>query len=86
MSRYVKDEQTSGKSGCFFIDDMPYGTYYLKETFASDPYGNNEGKWFCLIVNKDGTWMSESGYKDGENAADNRAAALIDAKNVANGN
>ena len=86
MSRYVKDEQTSGESGCFFIDDMPYGTYYLKETVAPASHGSNEGKWFCLIVDEGGTWMSESGYNDSDVAANNRAAALVDAKNVVNGN
>ena len=62
----------SGASGVFFSGVMEYGTYYLQETAAPSPYESNVGKWFCLIVDKTGVFMS-GGFADKEAA---HAAAL----------
>ena len=51
---------TSGASGVYFIDKLPYGTYYLYEKTA--PSGYTPGKWFTLTVsddNKSGVSVAE---------------------------
>lgn len=81
---------TSTDIGVLWIGDLPYGEYYLKETQAptkpagadTSPYAGNKDKWFCLIVDKTGVWMSENGYKDEATAAANKAKALADATAV----
>ena len=82
-------ELKSGQSGVFWIGELPYGTYYLKET--ASPYGTtdavNTGKWFCLIVDAEGTWMSGAGYKDADAYSSDpnkkgKEAALTDATAV----
>ncbi|MBR4456672.1 MAG: leucine-rich repeat protein [Solobacterium sp.] len=55
-------EFTSGASGVYFIDTLPYGLYYLHEksvpsgyqTITADKDGTKDGNWFILIVNKNG--------------------------------
>ena len=81
---------TSTDIGVLWIGDLPYGEYYLKETqaptkaagAATSAYAGNKDKWFCLIVDKTGVWMSENGYKDEATAAANKAKALADATAV----
>ena len=46
---------SSGPSGVFWIGELPYGTYFIKET---SPYV----KWFVLTVDKDGVgYLSKVG-------------------------
>ena len=42
----------SGGSGVYFIDDLPYGTYYINETKNAGGVAVNI--WFTLTVNEDG--------------------------------
>ena len=44
---------SSGPSGVFWIGELPFGTYYIKET-SPDP------KWFVLTVDKDGVGYLET--------------------------
>lgn len=65
----VLSEMKSMESGVFWIGELPYGTYYLHETAAPDNrtgYSANVGKWFCLIVDETGAYMSGKGYGDDE--------------------
>ena len=47
---------TSGKSGVYFIDKLPYGTYYLHEKTIPSGYqeitAGNDGNWFVLTVSE----------------------------------
>ena len=43
---------TSGNSGVYFIDKLPFGTYYLHETKNAD--GKDVDLWFILTVNENG--------------------------------
>ena len=43
---------TSGNSGVYFIDKLPFGTYYLHET--KDASGQTVDLWFTLTVNDKG--------------------------------
>lgn len=83
------------KSGIFWVGELPYGTYYLEETEAPKDaggnirteYSDNVGKWFCLIVDETGTWMSKLGYKTtdsyaGDSSKKGKDAALLDATAV----
>jgi hypothetical protein len=36
---------------------------------ATTDYNGNVEKWFCLIVDENGVWMSKKGYKDTESYA-----------------
>lgn len=51
---------TSGSSGVYFVDDLPYGTYYLHETGYPEGVEQNgsEGWWYTLTVNEDGVSCS----------------------------
>ena len=48
----------SGASGVYFIDMLPYGTYYLHEKIIPSGYqeetAGNNGNWFILTVSKNG--------------------------------
>ena len=69
-------ECTSISNGLFYVGELAYGTYYLKETVAPRNFAN--GKWFALIVDDKGAWMSSKGYNSSSDA-------LTDASNVRNG-
>ena len=56
----IIDLFTSGDNGIFFIDMLPYGTYYLYERTAPDGYAGN--KWFILTVSE-----TELKYEDAGN-------------------
>jgi hypothetical protein len=55
---------TSGASGVYFIDMMPYGTYYLHETTIPSGYqevtAGNDGNWFILTVNENGVGYEQA--------------------------
>jgi hypothetical protein len=69
---------TSGANGVYFIDTLPCGIYYLRETKAPVGYdNNNENKYFCLIIDEDGKYISEKCYPEQKDA-------LADAQNVKN--
>jgi hypothetical protein len=83
----------STSTGIIWIGELPYGTYYLEEKTAptkhlgkdTTDYRNNNGKWFCLIVDDTGVWMSADGYKSEkekafEDATNVKAKALAKAK------
>ena len=73
----------SNSNGVFFVGDLPYGTYYLKEVVVpSGASSTNLNKWYCVIVDGTGTYMSSSGYNNKGNDTNNRASALSDAKEV----
>lgn len=61
----------SGVNGVYFIDKLPYGTYYLHEITA--PTGYSSGKWFTLTVSNDNT----NGSRDGVTVAEITVAAHI---------
>ena len=44
----------------YFVDDLPYGTYYLHETGYPEGVEQNgsEGWWYTLTVNEDGVSCS----------------------------
>ena len=69
---------TSQTSGVLWIGDLPYGEYYLKETNPPTDYSSNQKRWFCLIVEAGGTYMSKAGYET-------QAAAKTDAEAIKNG-
>jgi hypothetical protein len=50
----------SKASGVFWIGELNYGTYYIKETGAPGGYEKNKDKVFKLIVNEDGFFADES--------------------------
>ena len=75
------DPLVSLNSGVFWIGVLPYGTYYLNETAAptAAAYRANKNKWFCLIVDEKGVWMSKAGYNASDKTeAQNKASALAD--------
>jgi hypothetical protein len=75
------DPLVSLNSGVFWIGVLPYGTYYLNETAAptAAAYRTNKNKWFCLIVDEKGVWMSKAGYNASDKTeAQNKASALAD--------
>ncbi|MCR5137554.1 MAG: prealbumin-like fold domain-containing protein [Oscillospiraceae bacterium] len=77
-----KENLTSLASGMIWTGELPYGTYYLQETSA--PNTANVGKWFCLIVDETGLYMSRKGYTETEvyigTAKTGKEAALADAE------
>ncbi len=77
-------ELKSLASGVIWIGELPYGTYYLKETAAptASGYGGNVDKWFCLIVDEAGVFMSANGHRSGADDAANKELALRDAEAV----
>ena len=58
-------------NGVYFIDTLPYGTYYLYEKTA--PSGYTGGKWFTLTVSND----NANGSRDGVTVAEINDAAHI---------
>ena len=50
---------TSGTSGIFFVDQLPYGTYYLHETTVPGS-ATGEDRWFTLTVNANGVGYGEA--------------------------
>ena len=48
---------TSGNSGVYFIDKLPFGTYYLHET--KNASGTEVDIWFTLTVNETGVGYEE---------------------------
>ena len=67
--QYETGSFESKANGVFYVGTLPYGTYFLKETAAPGAnYSGNKDKWYCLLVNSDGAWASETGYAD-QNAA-----------------
>jgi uncharacterized surface anchored protein len=58
-------------NGVYFIDTLPYGTYYLYEKTA--PSGYTDGKWFTLTVSND----NANGSRDGVTVAEINDAAHI---------
>ena len=77
-------ELKSLASGVIWIGELPYGTYYLKETTAptASGYGGNVDKWFCLIVDEAGVFISANGHNSGADDAANKELALRDAEAV----
>ena len=75
---------TSRSDGVFWVGMMPYGTYYIQETAAPANHTSNTGKWFCLIIDEAGAWMSTQGYNTG-NEANDKNYALNNAKGVVPG-
>ncbi len=60
----INDNMTSsfisGSNGVYFVDNLPYGTYYLHETGYPDGVTGNGsvGWWYILTVNEDGVSCS----------------------------
>ena len=56
-------------SGLFWIGDLTYGVYYIKETNVPDGYvqNNDDECWFYMVVDETGVQMSE-GYLSREAA------------------
>ena len=52
------DNLTSLDSGVFWIGELPYGVYYLEETWAPSGY---DAKWFCMVIGDD----TVDGSRDG---------------------
>ena len=61
---------TSGDSGVYFIDKLPYGRYYLHEitlpSGAQQVTEGNDGNWFILTVSENGV-----GYEQAANTFSN---------------
>ena len=53
-------EFTSGANGVFFIGMLDYGAYVIQET--RHPEGYSGGSFFYLVVDEDGTEMSDEGF------------------------
>lgn len=71
---------TADNSGVFWIGLLPYGIYFIQETVAPNGVSaDNAGKWFCLIVDENGHYMS-GGYKEATDEA-SKAAAEANARN-----
>ena len=72
---------TSLSSGVFYIGVMNYGTYFFKETGVptNTNYSGNAGKWFCLIVDETGFYVSK-GHNEQTNDELNRKAAQDEAE------
>ena len=54
---------TSGESGVYFIDKLPYGIYYLHETDVPTGYkslADTNDNWFILTVNENGVGYEET--------------------------
>ena len=51
---------TSGTNGVYFIDEFPYGTYYIHETVTPSGYQalSDGTNWFILTVNSDGVTVT----------------------------
>ena len=64
-----------GSNNVYFIDDLPYGTYYVHETTTPGGYGyhtSSDGtNWFKLTVDKDGATPA---FGDPERLSDPPAA------------
>ncbi len=56
---------TAQSSGVFWIGQLPYGVYYLKETRNAE--GENTQLWFVLTVNENG-----AGYRETDGTISNR--------------
>ena len=70
---------SANDSGVFWIGMLPAGTYYIYESVA--PSGYSGGKWFCLIVDKTGVYISTRGYS-GTNAKDDAYGNALQVKNA----
>ena len=76
----VIEHLTSSANGFIWIGELPYGTYYLQETGVpkkaknkeTTEYNGNIGKWFCLMIDDTGTYMS-AGYADTDTYSDDTA-------------
>jgi hypothetical protein len=68
----------AGTSGLFWIGDLTYGVYYIKETNVPEGYvqNNDDECWFYMVVDETGVQMSE-GYlsRDAAKTAYDAAAA-----------
>jgi hypothetical protein len=72
---------TSGANGVYFIDTLPYGVYYLHETKAPNGYADkNQGKYFCLIIDEDGKYVSEKCYAEQKDALADAQKVLEESK------
>ena len=60
INNVITSSFTSGSNGVYFVDDLPYGIYYLHETgYPEGVTGNGSvGWWYILTVNEDGVSCS----------------------------
>lgn len=52
---------TSGENGVYFIDTLPYGTYYLHEVVVPSSVSQNgsERWWYTLTIDENGAHCSD---------------------------
>ena len=57
----VLDNMVANNKGIIWVGELPYGTYYLKESVRPGETGVNTSGWcwYYLIINDDGKFMSE---------------------------
>jgi hypothetical protein len=60
-------EFTSGANGVFYIGMMDYGAYVLQET--QHPEGYSGASYFYLVVDEEGTEVSDKGFNKMEDAS-----------------